>query len=213
MATTTRRRAPSRSRRAPARRAPARGRKRPPPRRRPAKKKSGPNPVIQGVKWTYVHLRTMPPEVWGAVVAFAALIAGLGVYAAGAGPVGGMFRYIGTLMVGRLVVVFPLLLLAAGAFLIVGKIREHGPRILIGSIVTTFALAAMVHLARGPKPITAPIERLRRMGGIFGALLARPLADLIGLWATWLRSRPPGPRRRSRWRCRSVRARPTSFHR
>ena len=185
MATTTRRRAPSKSRRAPARRPQSRGRK-PAPKRRPTKKKSGPNPVLQGARWTVVHIRTTPPEVWGAVVGFAALIAGLGVYLSGAGPVGGLFRYLGTLMFGRLVILLPLLLLAGGVFLAVGRIREHGVRVLVGSFVSTLALTAMVHLARGPKPISAPLERLRRMGGIFGALLARPTSDLIGIWATWL---------------------------
>lgn len=138
------------------------------------------------MRWTVVHIRTTPPEVWGAVVAFVAVLAGLGVYGSGAGPAGGLFRYLGTLMFGRLVVVFPALLIAAAVFLIVGRIRSHGMRVLIGSLISTFALTAMVHLARGPKPISAPLERLRRMGGIFGALLARPTSDLIGVWATWI---------------------------
>ena len=186
MATRTSRRAPSKSRRAPARRPQTKGGRRPPPKKRPAKKKSGPNPVIQGARWTFVHARTTPPEVWGAIVGFVAVLAGLGIYASGAGPAGGVFRYLGTLMFGRLVIVLPVLLLAAAVFLAVGRIRSHGARVLVGSLLSTLALAAMVHLARGPKPISAPLERLRRMGGIFGALLARPTADLIGLWATWL---------------------------
>jgi S-DNA-T family DNA segregation ATPase FtsK/SpoIIIE len=131
-------------------------------------------------------VRTSPPELWGAVIAFVALIAGLGVYLSGAGPAGGLFRYLGTLMFGKLVIVLPALMLAAGVFLVVSRIREHGIRILVGSVVSTLALASMVHLARGPKPISIPLERLRRMGGIFGALLARPTSDLIGVWATWL---------------------------
>jgi len=142
--------------------------------------------VLQAARWTFVHLRTTPPEVWGAVVALVGLIAGIGVYASGAGPAGGVFRYLGSLMFGRLVVVLPVLLIAAAAFLIVRGIRPHAVRVLTGSLLSTLALAAMVHLARGPKPVSAPLERLRRMGGIFGALLARPTADLVGVWATWL---------------------------
>jgi len=124
--------------------------------------------------------------VWGVVVGFVAVIAGLGVYVSGAGPAGGVFRYLGTLMIGRLVIVLPVLLLAGAVFLTIARIRSHGGRVLVGALVSTLALAAMVHLARGPKPISAPLERLRQMGGIFGALLARPTADLIGVWATWL---------------------------
>ena len=185
MATTTRRRAPSKSRRAPARRPRSTSARKSPPKRRPAKKK-GPNPIVEGARWTVVHVRTSPPELWGAIVAFLGLIAGLGVYLSGAGPAGGMFRYLGTLMFGRLVIVLPALLLAAGAFLLIGRIRSHAVRVLVGSLVSTLALATMVHLARGPKPISIPLERLRRMGGIFGALLARPTSDLIGTWTTWL---------------------------
>lgn len=185
MATTTRRRAPSKSRRAPARRPKSTSRRKAPATRRPAKRK-GPNPILEGGRWAFVHIRTSPPEVWGGLVAFVGLLAGLGVYLSGAGPAGGFFRYLGTLMFGRLVIVLPVMLLAAGVFLLIGRIRAHGVRILVGSLVSTLALTSMVHLARGPKPISIPLERLRRMGGIFGALLARPTSDLIGVWATWL---------------------------
>ena len=132
-----------------------------------------------------IHVKTAPPQAWGGVVTGVAVVAGLGVYAEGAGPVGGAIEYLGTLMFGRLVVLVPVLLLAAAAVLLVARIREHGVRILIGSGICTLALTAAVHLARGNRPVSAPLERLQHMGGIFGALLARPLSGLIGLWATW----------------------------
>ncbi|MDQ3940910.1 MAG: DNA translocase FtsK, partial [Actinomycetota bacterium] len=114
------------------------------------------------------------------------MVAGLGVYGQAAGAPGRGIHYVGTLMVGRLVVVLPVLLVAAGVVLLVPRIRTHGVRILIGSSICTFALTAAVHLARGNKLISIPLERLRRMGGILGALLARPLSGVIGIWATWV---------------------------
>ncbi|MGH2807384.1 MAG: hypothetical protein ACRDKT_08910, partial [Actinomycetota bacterium] len=191
MATRTRRRAPSKRRRPqPARRRPpARGRK-PASRRgaggRPRGKKKGPNPVLEAARWGAVHVKTAPPEAWGGLIAFVAVIAGLGVYSHGAGPVGNAIRYLGTLMIGRLVILLPVLLLIAGAALLIPRVRSHGMRILIGSSVVVFALSMMVHLARLNRPLSAPLGRLQRAGGIFGALMARPTSDLIGLWATWI---------------------------
>ncbi|HET7481622.1 MAG TPA: DNA translocase FtsK 4TM domain-containing protein [Actinomycetota bacterium] len=188
MATSTRRRTGTPSRRKPAsRRAPSKAR-RPAPRRKPAARRRGkkPNVVLQGARWVGVHIKTAPIEAWGAVAALAGIAAAVGVFARGAGPYGGLVRYLGTLMFGRLVIAVPLLVIALAVFLLVPRLRSHGVRILVGSTVTTLALTAMVHLARGNRPVSTPLDRLRRMGGIFGALLARPLSGLIGEFATWV---------------------------
>jgi S-DNA-T family DNA segregation ATPase FtsK/SpoIIIE len=119
------------------------------------------------------------------VVAFLGAIGGLGVYSGGAGPVGRFFAYLGALFVGGVAVILPPLAVATGVMIIVPRLREQIARILIGLSICVLAIAAMVHLAVGNKPISAPIEKLSDIGGIFGALAARPLADLIGLWPAW----------------------------
>ena len=184
MATTTRRRPRTASRRKPATRSKARGRST--AKRRGARSRRRANPFVQGLKWIVVRLRTAPIEMWGAVGAIVGVVACIGVFARGAGPFGALFRYLGSLMFGRLVIALPLMMLAVAAFLLIYRIRHHGPRVIVGSVVTTLALTAMVHLARGDRPVSTPLDRLRRMGGIFGALLARPLSSLIGVWATWI---------------------------
>ena len=117
---------------------------------------------------------------------FLGAIAWLGVYASGAGPVGGAIDYIGSLIGGRLVALTPLALLAAGVMIVWGRTRPHVARIAVGFALCCTALAAMIHLARGNPPLDVPIERLQRIGGIVGALLAHPLAGLVGTWLAWL---------------------------
>jgi len=137
------------------------------------------------LRWTFDAIRRVPAEGWGVVVAFLGAIGGLGVYASGAGPVGRFFAYLGSLFVGDVSVLLPPLAVATGVMIIVPRLREQIARILIGLALCTLAISAMVHLAGGNKKISAPIEKLQEIGGIFGALGARPLADLIGLWAAW----------------------------
>ena len=142
--------------------------------------------MLTAAKWGAVHVRSAPPEAWGGLVAFASLIAALGVYAEGAGPLGSAIEYLSRLMIGRLVAFVPPLLLAVALFMVVGRLRAHAARVMIGLGISTLAVAAMVHLARNNRSVSAPLERLQNIGGIFGALVARPLSGVIGEWATWL---------------------------
>ena len=131
-------------------------------------------------------MRDAPAEAWGIVVLFAAALAGLGVYSDAAGPAGGAFDYLGKLMVGRLVVLVPGLLAVAGFLVAIPRFRTHAVRILVGLGLLHVALAGMTHLLRGNRSISAPLERLQRMGGIFGALVARPVSGLVGVWGAWV---------------------------
>ena len=165
-----------------------------PPAKRPAPKGRGrarktQSPVVSATKtavsWSARQVRDAPAEAWGLVVLFAAALAGLGVYSDAAGPVGGVFEYLGKLMIGRLVVLVPGLLAAAGFLIAIPRFREHAVRILVGLGLLYVALAGVTHLLQGNRSISAPLERLQRMGGIFGALIARPVSGLVGVWGTW----------------------------
>lgn len=168
-------------------------RRRPPAKRPPAKgrgrARKTQSPVIAATKtavsWSARQVRDAPAEAWGLVVLFAAALAGLGVYSDAAGPVGGVFDYLGKLMIGRLVVLVPGFLAVAGILVAIPRFREHAVRILVGLGLLYVALAGVTHLLQGNRSISAPLERLQRMGGIFGALIARPVSGLVGLWGTW----------------------------
>jgi S-DNA-T family DNA segregation ATPase FtsK/SpoIIIE len=122
------------------------------------------------------------------IVIFFGAVSWLGIYASGAGPVGGAIDYIGSLLGGSLVILTPILLVATGLMMIASRTRDHVARIVIGLSLCWVALAAMVHLARGNKALATPLEKLQEIGGITGALLAAPLSGVIGVWATWLLS-------------------------
>ena len=190
----------SRSTRKPARRgrAPARRPSRPsgsnaprkrPPARKP-KRQSIAQPILSGtgsaLRWTATTVRNLPAEAWGLIVIFFGAVSWLGIYANGAGPVGGAIDYIGSLLGGSLVILTPLLLVATGLMMISSRTREHVARITIGVGICWTALASMLHLARGNKALSTPLEKLQEIGGILGALVAAPLSGLVGVWATWL---------------------------
>ncbi|MEA2476800.1 MAG: segregation ATPase FtsK/SpoIIIE, family [Actinomycetota bacterium] len=124
--------------------------------------------------------------MWGVVTVFAGILAWLGIYGHGAGPIGAGIRYVATLFVGGMAFVVPLAVIAAGALVIVPRTRTHVVRIAIGFALATVVLAAMIHLAHHDRPISVPLERLRHIGGILGAVIARPISDGIGTWPTWI---------------------------
>jgi DNA segregation ATPase FtsK/SpoIIIE, S-DNA-T family len=187
MATKTRsRRAPA-TRRRPvarpngARRAPQRRR---PPRRKPARSRVA--FVGSGLRWLAVHVRDAPVEAWGLVVVAAGVVAGMGIYSDRGGPLGRLLRFLSTLIAGSVGSVVPLLLVAAGLLIVVPRTRAHVARLAVGAGVCTIAIAGLVHLLGGDKRVSAPIEKLQRIGGIVGALIARPTSDVIGVWFTGL---------------------------
>jgi S-DNA-T family DNA segregation ATPase FtsK/SpoIIIE len=90
------------------------------------------------------------------------------------------------MLLGRAAILLPPLLVAAGGLLVVPRWRAHAGRIALGASVCSVALAGMTHLARHNRPVSAPLERLRRIGGIAGALVARPLAGVTGTVLAWI---------------------------
>jgi DNA segregation ATPase FtsK/SpoIIIE, S-DNA-T family len=156
------------------------------PARKPRAKKRQPSRVLGAARWGAERVRTAPPQAWGGAVAIGAVIAALGVYTEGAGPLGSAIDYVFRLMVGRVVFFVPLAMVLVAGALLLNRFREHASRVLVGFSICMLALSAMVHLAKNNRDVATPIERLQNIGGIFGALIARPVSDLAGVWATWL---------------------------
>ncbi|MFN2525333.1 MAG: DNA translocase FtsK [Actinomycetota bacterium] len=138
------------------------------------------------MRWTAYHVRTAPTEIWGLLVLALAGVAGVGTYVGGAGPIGAGFAYVGTLLVGRVAIFLPLVVAAGGVLMLLARWRDDALRVVIGATLFTFALAGMVHLARGNRSVSAPLERLQTIGGIVGALIAQPLSGAVGVWGMWL---------------------------
>ena len=136
--------------------------------------------------WTANRVRTLPIEAWGLLVIFFGAVSWLGIYASGAGPIGNAIEYVGRLIGGDLVILTPVVLIATGLAMIAQKTREHVARSLIGFALCSLAFAGMMHLVGGNKLLATPIEKLQEIGGIAGALIAKPLSGLAGIWVTWL---------------------------
>ena len=136
--------------------------------------------------WTAIHIRNLPIEAWGLFVIFLGAVAWLGVYASGAGPVGGAIEYIGRLIGGDLVILTPVVLIATGLMMLSARTRPHVMRGLIGFSLCSLAAAGMLHLIAGNKALSTPIEKLQEIGGIGGALISSPLSGLVGIWITWI---------------------------
>ncbi|MEA2485540.1 MAG: segregation ATPase FtsK/SpoIIIE, family [Actinomycetota bacterium] len=183
----------TRSRRVPAsrRRQPARlgGAYRAPQRRKAPTRKPPRAPLAfvgPTLRWVGVQLRDAPAEAWGLAVVATGIVAGFGVYRDGAGPLGRGFRFLSSLAIGSVGILVPILLVAAGLLIVVPRLRHHVARLAVGAAICTIAVAGLVHLLGNDKRVSAPIEKLQRIGGIIGALVARPLSDLIGVWFTAL---------------------------
>lgn len=127
-----------------------------------------------------------PVQTWGIALLTLGGLGVLGWMTDAVAPFTGVWEYVTSLMVGSLGVVIPLLLLALGLMVVVGPVRAHAARVAIGGCIATIAAAGMTHLAQGNRKVSAPLDELQEMGGIFGALVARPVSDVIGEVLSWL---------------------------
>jgi len=126
-----------------------------------------------------------PAEAWGLVFVVLGVISGIGIYREGAGPMGTGVRYSSTLAVGRVDVLVPVIVVITGMLVLIRPTREQAGRVFAGSIVCALATAGMVHLSSDNPALNTPIEKLQHVGGILGALIARPAADLVTVWVVW----------------------------
>ncbi|MDP9233843.1 MAG: DNA translocase FtsK, partial [Actinomycetota bacterium] len=127
-------------------------------------------------------IRDLPGHAWGLVVVVLGVVAGIGIYHGGGGPPGRFFGFLSGLLVGSLAAGVPLLVVAAGLLIVIPRTRAHVARLAVGASACTLGLAGMVHLLHGDKQLAAPIEKLQHIGGLGGAVVARPLSDVVGRW-------------------------------
>jgi S-DNA-T family DNA segregation ATPase FtsK/SpoIIIE len=132
-----------------------------------------------------VHIRSAPVEVWGGLVALIGIAAGVGIYATEGNLLKSVFGFLATFLVGSLQLLIPPLIVMMGILMILPATRDHVGRVLGGATLALLALAGMVHLARGNKPLSIPLDRLQAKGGVGGALAAHPISNLVGNGITW----------------------------
>lgn len=120
------------------------------------------------------------------VAAALGVLAGFGIYKDGAGPAGRFVDYLVTMAVGRASVFTPIIAVAGGALLVVPRTRHHAGRIVAGASACVLSLAGMLHLVNSNRPVSIPFDRLQNIGGMLGAVIARPLSGLAGTWLVWI---------------------------
>ena len=162
------------------------------PAKQHGKRKGAPPPsafdrLLRGVA---VALDGHGADVVGLLCVGIGLVAGLGVYADAAGPVGrALDDGIGTLVGwGRLLA--PLALIASGVLLVRGVADEDDPgahsHIWVGGLLVAVAGCGLLHLAGGRPGLDAPTQDLAHAGGLLGVATAGPLAAGIAPWGAGL---------------------------
>ncbi|MDQ3752707.1 MAG: hypothetical protein M3333_07425, partial [Actinomycetota bacterium] len=145
------------------------------------------NPSIGAVAWAGIRrgalgLAGLPAPVWGGVVAGLGLLGGMGVWLGAGGPVGRGFRAICSLLFGDVGFLLPLVVVVAGACLLHPLVRPDAARVTAGALISIVGASGLWHLVQGAPPVSASLERLSEIGGVAGAMAARPLADLASVW-------------------------------
>jgi DNA segregation ATPase FtsK/SpoIIIE, S-DNA-T family len=131
-------------------------------------------------------------DVWGVALIALGLLAGLGIYADMAGPLGaGLADAFGAL-VGGLRVLAPIGLVVGGALLLRGP-RDAADasghrvvRLVVGTILVVVAVAGLLHLLRGHPESGAPLDDIAHAGGYLGIAVGGPLRNLLAPWGAGL---------------------------
>jgi hypothetical protein len=138
-------------------------------------------------------------ELAGLVCVCVGIVAGMGIYADAAGPVGhGLATGFGTTIGwGRLLA--PVLLVVIGVLLVRGR-RAPDPdaevnvdvgalaaaHLWVGGLFVVVAAAGLLHLAGGRPPLDASTHDLAHAGGLLGLAVAGPLASGLAPWGAAL---------------------------
>jgi S-DNA-T family DNA segregation ATPase FtsK/SpoIIIE len=131
-------------------------------------------------------------DVWGVALIALGLLAGLGIYADLAGPLGaGLADAFGAL-VGGLRVLAPVGLVVGGALLLRGPRESDDPsrhrsvRLVVGAALIVVSVAGLLHLLRGRPESGAPLDQIIHAGGYLGIVVGGPLRNLLASWGAGL---------------------------
>ncbi len=124
----------------------------------------------------------LPAAVWGGVVLLFGLVGTMGVWLGSGGPVGRGVDVVCSLLFGDVGVMLPLVVVVSGACLLHPLTRPDAARITAGALIAVVGTSGLWHLFQGNPRVSASLERLSEIGGVAGAMSARPLTDLASVW-------------------------------
>ncbi len=126
-------------------------------------------------------------DVAGVLLIVVGVVAGLGIYANGAGPAGHAVATGFGAAVGLAAWVLPPALVGLGVVVIRGRRPEAEPAAIVGPVVgglfVLVGVCALADLARGRPRWGAPVERFVRAGGALGTVTGGSLAPVVGVAA------------------------------
>ena len=124
-------------------------------------------------------------DVVGVCMALAGLLIALAFFEA-AGPLGDWTLRGLRVVVGVWVYITPVLLVALGGSLVVGRHHDGFQRVLVGVVLWFVGSLALFHLLTGGQSLAGNIDRIRQSGGALGSLVAYPLNRLLGFAGAFL---------------------------
>ncbi|HWD08209.1 MAG TPA: DNA translocase FtsK 4TM domain-containing protein [Actinomycetota bacterium] len=120
-------------------------------------------------------------DVSAALAIFLAVIAGLGLFADSAGPVGHGTAWALRALIGWCAPVLPFLLVYVGVQAIRTRTEDAG-RVAVGGLVTLVGVAALRQVLFAHDAAGLRVEELGKFGGVLGAGVAWPLERAISPW-------------------------------
>jgi S-DNA-T family DNA segregation ATPase FtsK/SpoIIIE len=161
------------TRKAPARRSPARAKGKGKGRGRARHK--GPSALTRLRQALATHLGRQSDDVWGLVLIVAGVLAALGIYADLTGPAGHAVRDGAGALLGWARLVVPIALIGVGSVLVQGRGRHEPARAVIGFGFLLIALTGLLHIQN-------PDADRADGGGYLGVAVGGPLRTLLAPW-------------------------------
>ncbi|MFL6204919.1 MAG: DNA translocase FtsK [Acidimicrobiales bacterium] len=163
--------------------------------RAPARNKAAPPPtfVDRLIGSLTAGLGSHGGDVGGLLCIALGIVAGMGIYANAAGPIGRSLDTSIGMVVGWGRVVVPVALTALGIVLVRGEVggeeeAEDGSRsyLWVGGLMIAVGGCGLLHLLDGRPGLDAPTAKLVDAGGLLGVAAAGPLAAGIAPWGAGL---------------------------
>ena len=143
-------------------------------------------PLLASLReWARRLLGRQADDVWGVVLIVAAILFVLG-FMDQAGPVGRGLETAAGFLFGVWRYLVPVALAGIGWALIAGRPRDGAGRLVAGVATTFIGTVALFHLLTGRVSLAADLALVQRRGGAVGALLAFPLARILGMWGAFV---------------------------
>ncbi|MCA1833073.1 MAG: DNA translocase FtsK, partial [Actinobacteria bacterium] len=125
-------------------------------------------------------------DAYGIGLALFALVCALGIWFHAAGPLGRFLDLALRGLFGRVGLLAPAAFAYLAYAMFVMRPGPDRPRTVIGLTITSLSVIGLWHLMLGTPDVTGGADKLRRAGGIIGAMVAGPLRGLLSPYGAFV---------------------------